>query len=90
MSHPTAHGESAVVRYRWNSGAEQLAACGGVAGLPLREMGIEVELDEVRRQIGKGGDELVPVFVPWWKQKHVQEPLEARGSLCFRRSICRG
>lgn len=43
----------------------------------FRGMGLEVELEEVRRQIGKGGDELVPVFVPWWKQKHVQEPLEA-------------
>lgn len=43
----------------------------------FRGMGIELELEELRRQIGKGGDELVPVFVPWWKQKHVQEPLEA-------------
>lgn len=43
----------------------------------FRGMGIEVELEEVRRQIGKGGDELVPVFVPWWKRKQVQEPLEA-------------
>jgi len=30
----------------------------------------------VRRQIGKGGDELVPVFVPWWKRDHVNEPLK--------------
>ncbi len=29
----------------------------------FREMGIELELDAVRRQIGKGGDELIPVFV---------------------------
>ena len=43
----------------------------------FRGMGIEVELEDVRRQIGKGGDELVPVFVPWWKRKQVQEPLEA-------------
>ncbi len=42
----------------------------------FRAMSVELELDEVRRQIGKGGDELVPVFVPWWKRKHVQEPLE--------------
>ena len=38
---------------------------------------MELELEDVRRQIGKGGDELVPVFVPWWKRKQVQEPLEA-------------
>ena len=42
----------------------------------LGAVGVHVELEEVRRQIGKGGDELVPVFVPWWKQKHVQEPME--------------
>ena len=50
----------------------------------FREMGIELELDEVRRQIGKGGEELVPVFVPWWKQKHVQEPLEAYRKFVFQ------
>lgn len=49
----------------------------------FREMGIELELDEVRRQIGKGGEELVPVFVPWWKQKHVQEPLAAYRKFVF-------
>ena len=43
----------------------------------FRVMGIELELEEVRRQIGKGGDELVPVFVVWWKRKHVEEPLKA-------------
>jgi HAD superfamily hydrolase (TIGR01509 family) len=39
-------------------------------------VGIEVELEAVRRQIGKGGDELIPVFVPWWKRKYVEEPLK--------------
>ncbi len=43
----------------------------------FRGMGIELEVEELRRQIGKGGDELVPVFVPWWKRAAVQEPLEA-------------
>ena len=38
--------------------------------------GIELELEEVRRQIGKGGDELIPVFVPWWKRKWMEEPLK--------------
>ena len=32
--------------------------------LALAEMGIEVEKEDVRRQIGKGGDELIPVYVP--------------------------
>ncbi|ADW70712.1 HAD family hydrolase [Granulicella tundricola] len=50
----------------------------------LAEMGIQVELEEVRRQIGKGGEELVPVFVPWWKRKHVQEPLEAYRKFIFQ------
>jgi HAD superfamily hydrolase (TIGR01509 family) len=39
-------------------------------------IGTELELEEVRRQIGKGGDELIPVFVPWWKRKYVEEPLK--------------
>jgi HAD superfamily hydrolase (TIGR01509 family) len=50
----------------------------------FRELGIELELEEVRRQIGKGGDELVPVFVPWWKRKCVQEPLEAYRKFVFQ------
>ena len=41
------------------------------------EIGINLELEAVRRQIGKGGDELIPVFVSWWRQKAVQEPLDA-------------
>ena len=43
----------------------------------LGAVGVHVELEDVRRQIGKGGDLLVPHFVPWWKAKHVQEPMEA-------------
>jgi HAD superfamily hydrolase (TIGR01509 family) len=39
-------------------------------------IGIGLELEEVRRQIGKGGDELIPVFAPWWKRKYVEEPLK--------------
>jgi HAD superfamily hydrolase (TIGR01509 family) len=50
----------------------------------LREVGVEATLDEVRRQIGKGGDELVPWFVPWWKQPHVQKPLEAYRKFVFQ------
>jgi HAD superfamily hydrolase (TIGR01509 family) len=46
-------------------------------------IGIELELEEVRRQIGKGGDELIPVFVPWWKRKQVQESLKAYRKFLF-------
>jgi len=46
-------------------------------------IGIEVELEQVRRQIGKGGDELIPVFVPWWKRKQVEEPLKAYRKFIF-------
>ncbi len=47
-------------------------------------MGIELELEDIRRQIGKGGDELMPVFVPWWKREHVKEPLEAYRKFVFQ------
>ena len=47
-------------------------------------MGIEVGLEDVRRQIGKGGDELIPVFVPWWRRTAVEEPLKAYRKLIFQ------
>ena len=50
----------------------------------FRGLGIELDVEALRRQIGKGGDELVPVFVPWWKQKYVQEPLEAYRKFVFQ------
>ena len=50
-------------------------------------MGIHLELEDVRRQIGKGGDELIPVYVPWWKQKHVEEPLKALRKLVFQQNF---
>ncbi len=43
----------------------------------LQVADLTVELEEVRRQIGKGGDELIPVFVPWWKRAAIEEPLKA-------------
>lgn len=46
-------------------------------------MGIEVEQEEVRRQIGKGGDELIPVFVSWWRRKEVEKPLKAYRKFLF-------
>ena len=46
-------------------------------------MDVDVELEEVRRQIGKGGDELIPVFVPWWKREAIEEPLKAYRKFIF-------
>ena len=46
-------------------------------------IGIKLEVEEVRRQIGKGGDELIPVFVPWWKRKTVEEALKAYRKFIF-------
>ncbi len=45
---------------------------------------IHLDLEAVRRQIGKGGDELIPVFVPWWKRKMVEEPLKTYREFLFR------
>ena len=53
----------------------------------FRGLDMELDLEDLRRQIGKGGDELVPVFVPWWKQKHVQEPLEAYRKFIFQTDL---
>lgn len=47
------------------------------------EMGIELELEDVRRQIGKGGDELIPAFVPWWKRDAVSDPLKQYRKFIF-------
>lgn len=47
-------------------------------------MGIHLELEDLRRQIGKGGDELIPVYVPWWKREQVGEPLKAFRKLVFQ------
>jgi HAD superfamily hydrolase (TIGR01509 family) len=48
------------------------------------EMGIVLDCEEIRRQIGKGGDELIPVFVPWWKRDAVEEPLKRYREWIFR------
>ncbi|CAN5465600.1 HAD family hydrolase [soil metagenome] len=47
-------------------------------------MDIHLELEDLRRQIGKGGDQLIPVFVPWWKRPIVEEPLKTYRSFVFR------
>ena len=51
------------------------------------EMGVELDREQVRRQIGKGGDELIPVFVPWWKRKAVEEPLKRYREVLFRQEF---
>lgn len=48
------------------------------------EMGILLDREELRRQIGKGGDELIPVFVPWWKRDAIHEPLKTYREWLFR------
>ncbi len=45
-------------------------------------MGLHLELDTLRRQIGMGSDEVIQLFVPWWKRPIVEEPLKA-----FRKHI---
>jgi HAD superfamily hydrolase (TIGR01509 family) len=45
---------------------------------------ISLDLEAIRRQIGKGGDELIPVFVPWWRRTMVEEPLKAYRALVFK------
>jgi phosphoglycolate phosphatase-like HAD superfamily hydrolase len=51
----------------------------------LAHFGIPVTFDEVRSQIGKGGDQLLPVFVPPEKLDALKEKIESyRGDL-FRR-----
>ena len=47
-------------------------------------MGIELDVEAVRRQIGKGGDELIPVFVPWWKRLAVEDALKTYRKFVFQ------
>ena len=47
-------------------------------------IGLRVDLEDARRQIGKGGDEVIPVFVPWWKRPAIEEPLTAYRQYIFR------
>lgn len=55
--------------------------------IAFEAMGLNLDLEEIRRQIGKGGEELIPVFVPWWKQKIVQEPLQAYRKFVFQHGL---
>ena len=55
--------------------------------LAFAEMGLDLDLDTLRRQIGKGGDELIPVFVPWWKRSIVEEPLKTYRKWVFQHGL---
>jgi HAD superfamily hydrolase (TIGR01509 family) len=48
------------------------------------QVGIGLDFEIVRRQIGKGGNQLIPVFVPWWKQEHLQTPLKTYREYVFQ------
>ena len=50
-------------------------------------MDLHLELDAIRRQIGKGGDELIPVFVPWWKRPKVEESLKTYRKYVFQHGL---
>ena len=50
-------------------------------------MDLHLELEDLRRQIGKGGDELIPVFVPWWKRRIVEEPLKTYRKFVFQHGL---
>ena len=47
-------------------------------------MDIDLDVETLRRQIGKGGDELIPVFVPWWRRSAVEEPLKTYRKFIFQ------
>jgi HAD superfamily hydrolase (TIGR01509 family) len=51
----------------------------------LAHFGIHVTFDAVRSQIGKGGDQLLPVFVPADKLDALKDPIEAYRGELFRR-----
>ena len=50
----------------------------------LREFGHEVALDDLRRQIGKGGDQLLPLFLPKDELDAVGKAVDERRSQIFK------
>lgn len=51
----------------------------------LAHFGIFVDYNAILHQIGKGGDQLIPVFVPAAERKRIQEPLEHWRKETFKR-----
>ncbi len=50
----------------------------------LREFGHEVSLDDLRRQVGKGGDQLLPLFLPKDELEAVGKAVDERRSQIFK------
>jgi HAD superfamily hydrolase (TIGR01509 family) len=50
-------------------------------------MDIQLDREDVRRQIGKGGDELIPVYLSWWKRRQVEEPLKRYRKFIFEQDF---
>jgi hypothetical protein len=56
----------------------------------FEHFGIQIRLDEAWREIGKGGDQLIPVFVPEVDRERLEKPLmEFRRDLFHRDYISR-
>ena len=45
---------------------------------------LKIDLEDIRRQIGKGADELIPVFIPGPTQEVLKKPLTAYRQLLFQ------
>jgi HAD superfamily hydrolase (TIGR01509 family) len=52
-------------------------------------MDLQLEVEDIRHQIGKGGDELIPVFIPWWKRAQVEQPLKVLRKFIFQHEYMR-
>ena len=50
-------------------------------------MGLQLDTEALRRQIGKGGDELIPVFVPWWKREIIADSLKVYRAFIFNQDF---
>ncbi len=50
-----------------------------------RHFGIQVGMDEAWRQIGKGGDQVIPVFVPEADRERLEKPLKEFRKQLFHR-----
>lgn len=46
--------------------------------------GFDLDLETIRRQIGKGGDQLIPVFIPFWRRRILEQPLETYRKFVFK------
>lgn len=55
--------------------------------IAFEAMDLKLEQEAIRKQIGKGGDELIPVFVPWWKRPIVEEPLKTYRKYVFQHGL---